>query len=143
MEVSEILGNAEDWYRLPGAPEEQIAILIESAPVELPEELLILLRYSNGGEGELPSAEMAFVLDPVEEIVRSLQGSFERSEFPGLLFFGGDGGGVRFALDIRDKLPWPVVAVDPIAGRESAEIVASSITEFLKSVGRAVDEKHA
>lgn len=124
------------WYAVEGAAEHQLERLQTLSSVVLPEELLQLLRYSNGGEGDLAIPPGSFVLDPIEEIIACLERPFEREEFPGFLFFGGNGAGERLALDMRVGCsPWPVVMIDPIAGQESAEQVAESFAFFVEAIG--------
>jgi hypothetical protein len=111
--------------------------------VRLPDELLDLLRFSDGGEGELALAPCWFVLapcwfvlDPVAEIIRSLRTPVEQAEYPGFVFFGGNGGLERIALDARDgSEPWPVVMIDPIAGAGSAERIAPDMEHFVNAIG--------
>lgn len=137
VDVAEVLGRpGRVWHGVGGASEEAIGRLRSRAPAPLPGELLELLRFSDGGEGELALAPMWFVLDSVELILEGLEAPFEREEFPGFVFFGGNGGVERIALDVRgDGPPWPVVMIDPIAGPGSAERIAESMAAFVEAVG--------
>jgi hypothetical protein len=137
MNIAAILGEAgRDWVSVPGAAEEQIQRLVALSPVRLPDELLDLLRLSDGGEGDLALAPRCFILDGVEEALRSLQDPHDREHFAGFVFFGGNGGLERIALDCREGTPpWPVVMIDPIAGPGSAEVIAPSFAVFLSAVG--------
>ena len=54
MNVSDILKDrTTKWNRKAPADPDSIDRLVAESKVELPEEYLALLRYSNGGEGEL------------------------------------------------------------------------------------------
>jgi hypothetical protein len=56
-----------------------------------------VLRVSNGGDGDLALPPLMFVPDSLEDIID-------------VIFFGGDGGLERIALDCRAGLePWPIV----------------------------------
>lgn len=82
-----------------------------------------------------PLGPFSFVLDRAEEIEASLSDSFLLEQFPGFLFIGGDGGLERFALDCRLGPPFPVVAIDPIAGPGSALPVARDASELVAVLG--------
>lgn len=128
--------GSREWHRKAGAERAEIASLVQKSPTELPEGLIALLGYSNGGEGNLALPPLYFVLNTVDEIIRSLYGDFETSEFPGLIFFGGNGGLERIAFDTRDASPpWPIVMVDPIAGLSSVEPIASCFDKFALAIG--------
>jgi hypothetical protein len=137
MDISLLLNQpGRNWQTVPGAGEGEIQRLASLAPVRLPAELLALLRSSNGGEGELALPPGWFVLDPVEEIIRCLGEPQEREQFPGFVFFGGNGGLERIALDCREGTePWPVMMIDPIAGPESSERIAPSFHAFVQAIG--------
>lgn len=124
------------WTSVPGAPEERVRRLASLAPVRLPGALLDLLRFSDGGEGELALPPYWFVMDSVSAIVHSLLDPSEREQYAGFVFFGGNGGLERLALDCRSGTePWPVVMIDPIAGPESAEPVAPRFEVFAAAIG--------
>jgi hypothetical protein len=80
------------WPRQPGAGEDDLVRLAEAAPGRVPEALVDLPRYSNGGEGGLALAPRWFVLDRVDEIIESLDDSFLKDELAGLVCFGSNGG---------------------------------------------------
>ena len=137
MNIAAILSEpGRDWDSVPGAAEDQVQRLAAESPVRLPDELLDLLRHSDGGEGDLALAPLCFILDGVEEIIRSLRDPYDREHFAGFVFFGGNGGLERIALDCRAGTPpWPVVMIDPIEGPGSAEVIAPSFAVFLNAVG--------
>jgi hypothetical protein len=127
---------ARQWTPEPGASADEVSALVAASPCPLPTALVDLLRFSNGGEGELALPPRLFMLDSVSEIVRGFDDTFLREEFPGFLFFGGNGGLERIALDIRSgNPPFPVVMIDPIAGPESAEQIAPDFSSFADAIG--------
>jgi hypothetical protein len=128
--------EGRDWYRMDGAPAQTIEDLRAAAPSELPESYLELLSFSDGGEGPLPVNPLNLCLDPVQEVItRIANGNYGQPEFDGFLIFGGNGGGEYLAFDMRQGTPWPVVTIDMVAGRESAEAVASDFDNFINLIG--------
>jgi hypothetical protein len=98
--------------------------------------LLDLLRFSNGGEGPVALPPLVFVLDDVDFIIDCLKAPSTAQLYPGLLFFGSNGGLERIGFDTRGAAPpWPVVMMDPVAGVESVVTIARDIEEFIQSVG--------
>ncbi len=125
-----------NWLRSAPAPRTLIDKLCQECPFPIPSGLLALWAYSNGGESDhLDLPPGTFVLDRIEEAIATLTREFECSEFPGLLFFGGNGGLERLALDYRNSTSPQVVMVDPIAGIESVEVIANSVGELFAAVG--------
>jgi hypothetical protein len=84
---------------------------------------------------------MRFALDQVEDATAALAGDFETKEFPGLVFFGGNGGLERIALDYRASADPSVVMVDPIAGLESAEKIADTVEDLILAIGLPYEEE--
>lgn len=126
-----------NWHGTTGALPRAIGDLRAAAPAGLPEGYLQLLSVSDGGEGPLPVSPFTLCLDPVQEVLSRLSsGNYERSEFDGFLIFGGNGGGEYLALDMRQGTPWPVVAIDMVAGADSAEVVTSDFDEFIQLIGQ-------
>lgn len=115
-----------------------IEALERIAPIELPEELLQLLRYSNGGEGPIPVQPWWFVLDSAEQIAATARLGTLTEFFPSLFVFGGNGGGEAFALDWRDPEISPVVCFDMtnIDLEESIMLVAPDFSAFVTLLGR-------
>jgi hypothetical protein len=135
--IAEFLNNpSRGWRRVQPATEDAIQTIQKNCAWELPKELLDLWRFSNGGEAaDIALPPLLFVLDSVEEATKSIGGEFINDNFPGLVFFGGNGGLERIALDYRSGCPPSVVMVDPIAGIESAQQIASNIEEFIRAIG--------
>lgn len=125
-----------DWYRVAGASAQQIEELRAAAPGELPESYVALLSFSDGGEGPLSVQPYNLVLDPAQEVVaRIANGNYGQPEFDGFLIFGGNGGGEYLAFDMGQGAPWPVVSIDMVAGRNSAEVIACDFDSFLDLIG--------
>ena len=81
---------------------------------------------------------LVFVLDDVDFLVSNVEDSYMRELYPGLLFFGGNGGLERIAFDMRGgRPPWPIVMIDPVVGNESAVKIADDFDEFAEAVGRS------
>jgi hypothetical protein len=124
------------WAGNAGASEADVQRLLANAPEPLPVTLLELLRESDGGEADLGLPPLVFVLDSVAEILQSFTDPFLTEQFSGLLFFGGNGGGERIALDRRGGVrPWPVAYLDPIAGLSSVEQIAPDLDAFVEAIG--------
>jgi SMI1/KNR4 family protein SUKH-1 len=118
--------EGRSWYSVAGALPETIQELRSAAPSELPESYVALLSFSDGGEGSLSVQPYNLVLDPVREVISRISNrNYGQPEFDGFLIFGGNGGGEYLAFDTRQGTPWPVVSIDMVAGRDSAEQVAS------------------
>jgi hypothetical protein len=135
-QVAEILKQPNrNWSGNPPASEDDILRLVESCRVKPPDEYLALLRFSNGGEGDLALPPLLFVLFDVDEALRTWSDSFYREEFTDFLFFGGNGGLEQIAFDLRRGEPYPIVMIDPIAGSESAEEIAPDMARFIEAIG--------
>ena len=125
------------WLKLPGASIAALEKLRASAGVDLPNEYLELLAYSNGGEGPLQVPPYTFCLDSAEEATMYKEERTYEEFFPSFFVFGGAGGGEYIALDLRGSEPWPVVAIDMtnIDLSESVQFIARDFTSFLTFVG--------
>ncbi len=124
------------WARCPGASMEELNALVSRSPCPVPPSLVELLRFSNGGEGHLALPPRFFVLNSVAEIIDGLHDPRLTEDFSGFVFFGGNGGLERLALDRRSSTEsLPVVMVDPIAGPESARQIAPDFPTFVAAIG--------
>src|SRR5262245_58891832 len=74
------------WDREQPAPESAIKNLIEQAGIELPEDYIAFLRYSNGGEGELGIQPWWFRIWAAEEVIEANRNYEVHENIPG--FFG-------------------------------------------------------
>ena len=142
--ISEILSEpGREWTPRPSADEREIGELRKLVPFELPVEYIDLLRYCDGGFGELDAPPLLFALDSIAESVEYNESDFRRSEFRDFWFFGGNGGMEKIAFDLREGPPWRIVAIDPIAGIESAQMIAESMADFILKIGLAADRPRA
>ena len=134
--------NSEERARIlvefnPNPPASEKAIdqveLERGAP--LPEDYVLFLRETNGGEGFVgPNAYI--ILWRAEELAKWNQ-AYEVSTYaPGLFLFGSDGGGEAFAFDMRTEKR-PVVSV-PFVGMELSVVtqMAPRFEEFLEELSR-------
>ena len=144
VDVDKILSAPKRvWAARPGASAEELDALIAAIPCPVSPLLIALLRFSNGGEGDLALPPRFFVLDSVAEILDSLNDRFLTEQFPGFVFFGGNGGLERFALDLNSAVPpFPVVMIDPIAGPESAMQIAPDFSVFVEAIGLEYHDEH-
>jgi hypothetical protein len=105
-------------------------------PVALPDNFYQLLSWSNGGEGPLSRLPYRLLLLSVEEILEIfLNDEFTRDCFPGLVFFGTNGGGAYLAFETRTAPPFPIVAIDLLANLDEMIDVAPDFDAFLDLVG--------
>jgi len=136
MNIEEILSQpGRTWTREKPASDEEIDTLASCARAKFPAAYLDLLRFSNGGEGPLRLAPLWFQLYSVEDCIRLCHNTEIIERFPDFMFFGNNGGLESIAFDLRVGPPWPIVAVDQIAGSESAESIASDFPSFVSAIG--------
>jgi hypothetical protein len=137
MDLLRILEDTTaDWYRQAPAPEKAIQALIRESGLDLPEEYLTLLRYSNGGEGELAVEPLWFVIFPVQDALERNQGLQIAKRLPGYFAFGSSGGGCSLLFNTRENRPWKVYWVDDVGMEE--EYVSESTPDFgafIKAMG--------
>ena len=130
-----------DWSRKAPAPEEAIQALIRGTGLDFPEEYLTLLRYSNGGEGELAVDPLWFSIYPVEEVVELNRGYEIEVYLPGYFAFGSNKGGEALLFDTRKSKPWKVYYA-PFIGMEEDQVLecAANFKEFVRAMGRPSPE---
>ncbi len=130
-----------DWFKNEGASEEAISRLSAVAPLPLPITYLALLRYSNGGEGSLPTDPWNFCLDTAELAAETQRSGKLKEFFPNLFVIGTSGGGEAIALDMSVPAPQPVVQFDMTNCNltESVHRLAPDFDRFLDLVGRSAD----
>jgi hypothetical protein len=126
-----------DWSREAPATEDTIQGLIRDTGIDFPEEYLNLLRYSNGGEGELGVDPLWFSIYPVEEVVELNRRYDIESYLPGYFAFGSNMGGEALLFDTKESKPWKVYYA-PIIGMEEDQVLecAANFKEFVRSMGR-------
>jgi hypothetical protein len=137
--IAEILADSRrKWTPRPSANEDKISELCELVRFELPSEYIDLLRYCDGGFGDLDAPPLLFGLDSIAEALDFNASEFRKTTFPDFWFFGGNRGLEMIAFDLREGPPWRIVMIDPIAGPGSAEVIAESMADFIPKIGRAV-----
>jgi len=143
FDVAAILTDPERaWFTVEPATEVALDAFRAGCQHRVPGTLLAFWRFSNGGEcNDLALPPMRFALDRVEDATSALSAKFETEEFPGLVFFGGNGGLERIALDYRSSESPCIVMVDPIAGLESAMKIADSVEQLVLAIGVPYDDK--
>jgi hypothetical protein len=113
-----------------------------AAGVLLPEEYVLFLAHSNGGEGSLGIEPGYFVLDSAEEAVECREKKAFSEFFPGFFVFGGNGAGELIAFDTREGGPFPIVMIDAtnINLRESVVRIAGNFQEFVRAIGMELSQ---
>jgi hypothetical protein len=126
-DVADILKN---WKPNPGAPKEVIEKVQDELGVVFPQDYTALMETSNGGEDWI--GESYLQLWPIEEIPLRNESLHVAEYAPGVVFFGGDGGGMKYGFDTHFDLP-AIVEVDAVCiGVEEDTVVhRMSFTEFL------------
>jgi hypothetical protein len=128
--------KAADWSRQAPGPEEAIQALITETGLDFPEEYLGLLRYSNGGEGELAVEPWWFVIDPVEDVVERNKDLEIARDLPGYFRFGSSGGGDSLLFNTRESRPWKVYCVDDVGMEEEyVKESAPNFGAFIRAMG--------
>jgi len=136
INVSNLLSEPHrNWEKKSGATVEDINRLIKEIKIELPEKILELLRFSNGGFGDLACPPRLLSLYSCDEIIAEFQDEWLKEEFSGFLFIGGNAGLESIALDYRKTQPYPVVMIDRIAGSKSAKVIAPDANAFIEAIG--------
>ena len=118
------------------APEIDLHNLRKSFEVALPEGLYELLRFSNGGEWELPVQPFNFVLNSAKEIQEINKAPSYLDIFKGFFCIGGNGGGEYIAIDYTFKKD-EIVALDMNNTdiRESRLKIADDFGVFVRMIG--------
>lgn len=113
--------------------------LIEKVQLELgitfPADYANFIAAHNGGEGPIGNSSYLSIW-PLEEMGILNEGYETQLYAPGLVFFGGDGGGEGYGWDTRD-VDMPIVQV-PYIGMEWGVAIPCGTTfvEFLEYVAR-------
>ena len=134
--------EAAKWQREPPAEEHELQKLIEQCGIELPNAYLDLLRYSNGGEGELGIEPGWFQLWPVEEVIELNQSYEVQTNLPGFWGFGSNSGGELLAFDVRRSTPFKVFMIPLIPMDEKAAVkIADDFESFACAMGKRDDSE--
>jgi hypothetical protein len=136
VSISELLSQPERKFeRVSPASPSELQRLISASPVDLPTEYLDLLRYSNGGGGGLALPPLLFYPYESAYVVELLRDRPFDDLHDQFFIFGSNGGLELIALDLRGKLPFPVVMIDPIAGEDSAVEIAPNMGQLVEAIG--------
>lgn len=118
------------FNKRPPATPEQIAAFSIAAGFSLPQEYVVFLKQTNGGEGII-GQNAYLILFAVDELM-SLNEAYQVEHYvPGLLIFGSDGGGEAFAFNVRDAMR--IVRVPFVGmGPSTIEPIADDFMSFIK-----------
>jgi hypothetical protein len=123
------------WTPEPPADEDEINALRMLVSFALPLEYVELLRFCNGGYGELDAPPLLFAMDSIAASVKHNEIWREEGQYADFWFIGGNGGLETIGFDLRSGEPYPIVMIDCIAGETSAERIADSMAEFIMKIG--------
>ena len=129
---------SRDWTPNPPADEEKIKELRATVSFELPADYLDLLRYCDGGFGDLNAAPLFFIMNSIAESVEHNHYFHSRGFFTDFWFIGGNGGLETIAFDLRPGPPYPIVMIDCNADGTDVRI-SNSMSEFILLIGVAPD----
>jgi len=134
--VAEILDQPERKFEchLP-ADETEILNLMGETKVQLPSEYLDLLRYSNGGQGDLALPPLLFCPYEVDYVIELLREKPFDELHEQFFIFGGNGGLELIAFDLRKVPPYPIVMIDPVGGEDTAIEIAPDMASFIEAIG--------
>ena len=128
------------WSARPPADASAVRLVQQGAPGELPTEYIDLLRFGDGGEGPVALPPLYFMLYPAADAAELNTTPNQQELYPGLFVFGSNGGLESIAFDTRAARPWPVVMYDPVAGVESAIVIAKDMAAFVAAIGLAPEK---
>jgi len=127
-EVAELL---KEWQPNPGTSKEVVERVQSELGIVFPQDYTELMEWSNGGEGWIGESYLQLWL--MEEIPWNNESVGALKFAPGVIFFGGDGGGMQYGFDTHFD-PLAIVEVDAVSiGLEEDTVVHRiSFTEFLQ-----------
>ena len=124
--------------RKPGADLTVVKEVEAKLNLVLPEDYIRFITTYNGAEGFI--GENYLQLWSIEDLPQDL---YNRDDelYPGLIFFGSDGGGEGFAFDTRSS-DLPIVMVPWIASIEDIRFMAASFLGFLENLEKTPIWEH-
>ena len=139
--IQRLKQRTANWDREAPADESAIQALVEQSGLDLPEDYLAFLRFSNGGQGHIDVEPGWFQIWPAEEVLEANRDYEVDEELPGFFGFGSNGGGEMLAFDMRSGQPWPVVMV-PVGSLEPDFVVkiADDFLTFADAIGRRLKD---
>jgi hypothetical protein len=128
------------WRSCLPASDVSLAGLQKGAPTPLPDAHFEMLRFSNGGEGDLGVEPGWFCPWPADQVLELNQSYQVSDSIPWFFGFGSNGGDELFAFDLREGPPWRVVMAPFIEIEVSTVIrVSDNFDEFLRHIGVRID----
>ena len=131
------------WTCNSPANEAEIQKLVSYFGDNLPTDYLNLLRFCNGGEGDLASQPVLFFLWSASEAIEANK-NYEISEFlPGYVMVGDDRANEMFGfrVDAADTKVYMIPKI--VMSEEDAIVVAETFAEFIETIGREYKETDA
>jgi hypothetical protein len=132
-----LIDSTAKWNRNPPAATDAIQDLVSGCAIDLPDEYIEFLRFSNGGEGELGVDPGWFQIWPAEQVIQLNEGYKVTENIPGYFAFGSNGAGEMLVFDARSEQPWSVAMI-PFIHMQSyeAKIIAPDFEAFVRQMGR-------
>jgi len=124
-----------NWTPNRPASDDDIAKLMHSIKVELPEVYLDLLRRYNGGEGEIALPPVWLQLWSIDEVIENNGLDLFMGEFQDYLFFASNGGMESIAMRKSPSGTMEIIMLDMIAGLSSVEVISDDFVMFEKAIG--------
>jgi hypothetical protein len=138
MSIVNLLGDsAAKWNRNPPAATDAIQDLVSECAIDLPDEYLEFLRFSNGGEGELGVEPGWFQIWPAEQVLELNKVYEVDTNVPGFFAFGSNGGGEMLVFDVRSKQPWSIAMIPFIPMQsDMVKTIALDFEAFVRQMGK-------
>jgi hypothetical protein len=151
MDILDILKDeTADWQRYPPISEEALDAFIRQTGLSFPGEYLTLLRYSNGGDGQLGAQPCWFIITPVEDLTERneeyhaqvqvyipKEGYQIQEWLPGYFFvFGTNGDSDLLVFNTQEEQPWKVYYVPMIHSSEDIRQCTPDFRTFIELMGR-------
>jgi hypothetical protein len=126
------------WKQELPAKTNEITKLIKQVKNNLPKEYIELLKFSNGGEGELQIEPGWFQLWKANEVINKNKVYEIDKYLPGYFGFGSSGGGELLAIKTTSSGKQKSVVMVPFIPMEEKEaiVIADSFAQFIASIGK-------
>jgi len=129
--VGTIASLLTNFAKRPAATKAAIEDCERALGTKLPEDYRDFLNFSNGGEGFIGSGSYC-ALYQVEDLPSRNEGYEVKTQAPGFLLIGSDGGGEAFGFDMRsERCVYVQMPFMPLEW-EYARPLGSSFLEFLE-----------
>lgn len=134
---------ATNWHRELPADSAVVQELSLQSGLELPEDYLAFLQFSNGGGGNFGVDGGWYYLWPAEEVIQLNRGYEIQQWTPGSFGIGSDGGGEALVFDTCTPQPWKLYKIPFISLAEDAEdealLVSESFAAFIETIGQSAE----